>query len=175
MLCRLGEWCNGSTADSGSACLGSNPSSPANQPRFSFRERGFFLVMLRALVIFLLLVAVGIQTLPLRVCAVEQALAGRSCHDNSGALVEQNDAQLIVDNGPHGHAATDGKPDRTCRCEMPKGGVDRHVPPDSPLDLVPAQAAPLDLGLVLVSAAFVPTVEQPPNVAAASVSLPLLI
>ena len=23
-----GEWCNGSTADSGSACLGSNPSSP---------------------------------------------------------------------------------------------------------------------------------------------------
>src|SRR6516164_5957300 len=24
-----GEWCNGSTADSGSACLGSNPSSPA--------------------------------------------------------------------------------------------------------------------------------------------------
>src|SRR5689334_24599136 len=24
----LGEWCNGSTADSGSACLGSNPSSP---------------------------------------------------------------------------------------------------------------------------------------------------
>src|SRR5947209_6135914 len=26
---RFGEWCNGSTADSGSACLGSNPSSPA--------------------------------------------------------------------------------------------------------------------------------------------------
>src|SRR5262249_16963781 len=25
-----GEWCNGSTADSGSACLGSNPSSPAH-------------------------------------------------------------------------------------------------------------------------------------------------
>src|SRR5216683_2755244 len=27
----FGEWCNGSTADSGSACLGSNPSSPASQ------------------------------------------------------------------------------------------------------------------------------------------------
>ena len=26
----FGEWCNGSTADSGSACLGSNPSSPDN-------------------------------------------------------------------------------------------------------------------------------------------------
>ena len=26
----IGEWCNGSTADSGSACLGSNPSSPAS-------------------------------------------------------------------------------------------------------------------------------------------------
>ena len=26
----FGEWCNGSTADSGSACLGSNPSSPAS-------------------------------------------------------------------------------------------------------------------------------------------------
>src|SRR5262249_42941291 len=27
---QIGEWCNGSTADSGSACLGSNPSSPAS-------------------------------------------------------------------------------------------------------------------------------------------------
>ena len=27
----FGEWCNGSTADSGSVCLGSNPSSPAFQ------------------------------------------------------------------------------------------------------------------------------------------------
>jgi hypothetical protein len=26
----FGEWCNGSTADSGSACLGSNPSSPVD-------------------------------------------------------------------------------------------------------------------------------------------------
>ena len=26
-----GEWCNGSTTDSDSVCLGSNPSSPANQ------------------------------------------------------------------------------------------------------------------------------------------------
>src|SRR6476660_5013896 len=26
----LGEWCNGSTTDSDSVCLGSNPSSPAN-------------------------------------------------------------------------------------------------------------------------------------------------
>jgi hypothetical protein len=25
-----GEWCNGSTTDSDSVCLGSNPSSPAN-------------------------------------------------------------------------------------------------------------------------------------------------
>src|SRR5690242_7901400 len=29
MASPYGEWCNGSTADSGSACLGSNPSSPA--------------------------------------------------------------------------------------------------------------------------------------------------
>src|SRR5580765_1696349 len=31
-----GVWCNGSTADSGSACLGSNPSTPApGKPRVS--------------------------------------------------------------------------------------------------------------------------------------------
>src|SRR5258708_14024515 len=28
-----GEWCNGSTTDSDSVCLGSNPSSPANDRR----------------------------------------------------------------------------------------------------------------------------------------------
>src|ERR1700752_5075141 len=31
----FGEWCNGSTADSDSACLGSNPSSPATIPKYS--------------------------------------------------------------------------------------------------------------------------------------------
>jgi hypothetical protein len=40
-----GEWCNGSTTDSDSVCLGSNPSSPANQndrrslPRLMNRRR----------------------------------------------------------------------------------------------------------------------------------------
>ena len=31
-LCSIGEWCNGSTCDSDSYCLGSNPSSPALPP-----------------------------------------------------------------------------------------------------------------------------------------------
>jgi hypothetical protein len=131
--------------------------------------------MLRGLLIFLLLVAVGVQTLPLRVCAVEQALAGRSCHDNRGAVVSQNDTSLIVDNGSHGHAATDGEPDRACRCEMPKGGVDRHVPPDAPVDFLPAHATPLDLGLISASLVLLPAAEQPPSMLAASVNLPLLI
>jgi hypothetical protein len=30
----IGEWCNGSTTDSDSVCLGSNPSSPAIQILF---------------------------------------------------------------------------------------------------------------------------------------------
>ena len=36
----FGEWCNGSTADSGSACLGSNPSSPDSlcSGAFFFRD-----------------------------------------------------------------------------------------------------------------------------------------
>lgn len=35
----IGEWCNGSTTDSDSVCLGSNPSSPASQ--FGFQRISF--------------------------------------------------------------------------------------------------------------------------------------
>jgi hypothetical protein len=125
----------------------------------------------RGFVIFLVIMAVGVQTLPLRACALEQAVAGRSCHERDGAVVESD----IADNGVHGHAAADGESDRNCRCEMPKGGVDRHMPPDAPVDLLPARATPLALSLVLVSARLVPAVERPPSVAADSVTLPLLI
>jgi hypothetical protein len=54
-------------------------------------------------------------------------------------------------------------------------GVNRHVSPDARVDLLPAHAAPVELSLVLASAVFIPTIEQPPKVAAASVNLPLLI
>jgi hypothetical protein len=131
--------------------------------------------MWRGLVIFLLLMGVGGQALPLRVCVVEQTLVGRSCHDQDGPIVQRSDAPFVVDNGLHDHTAADGESDRTCRCEMPKGGVNRHVSPDAPVDLLPANAAPVELSLVLASAVFIPTIEQPPKVAAASVNLPLLI
>jgi hypothetical protein len=131
--------------------------------------------MFRGLVIFLVLVGVGVQTLPLRVCAVEQTLAGQSCHDRDGGTAGQS-ATPLVDTGVHGHtAASDGESDRTCRCEIPKGGVNRHVPPDAPVDLLPAHATPLELSFVLASAVSAPTIDQPPNAAAASVNLPLLI
>jgi hypothetical protein len=130
--------------------------------------------MLRGFVIFLLVMGVVVQTLPLRACALEQAVAGRSCHERDGTGVEHDEAPLIADNGLHGHAATDGESDRNCRCEMPKAGVDRHVPADAPVDLLPAQAKSLDVSLALVSAVIVPALEQPPSVAANAVSLPLL-
>src|SRR5437899_2375093 len=38
----FGEWCNGSTADSGSACLGSNPSSPASDHRCIWRQAAHY-------------------------------------------------------------------------------------------------------------------------------------
>jgi hypothetical protein len=58
---------------------------------------------------------------------------------------------------------------------MPKGGVDRHVRLDAPIDLLPSPIATFDLGPAFAASVLVPAFEPPPNVATASVSLPLLI
>ena len=41
----LAKWCNGSTTDSGSVCLGSSPSLATKKERFSFESLSFFVVM----------------------------------------------------------------------------------------------------------------------------------
>jgi hypothetical protein len=131
--------------------------------------------VLRALIILLLLVGVGIQTLPLRVCAVEQALAGNSCHDDHHRPALHQGARLSIVDALDGHASTGGDSDPACRCELPKGGFDRQLRPDVPIDLLPTVLIPLDLGSACARAIILPAVDQPPNLAAKPVTLPLLI
>ena len=131
--------------------------------------------MLRGLVIFLLLVGVGVQALPLHACAVEQVLAGRSCHDSDLAVAEGAGLGRSLDCPLGGHVETSGESGPTCRCELPKGGLDRHVPLDAPVDLLPALAAAPNPCLAIASHVLVPVESQPPDAAAAGVTLPLLI
>lgn len=130
--------------------------------------------MLRGFTIFILLVGVGVQTLPLRLCAVEQVLAGHSCHDRHQPAAGVG-ANASIQDALEGHDATGGKPDPACRCELPKGGFDRQLRPDVPVDLLPTLVIPIDLESACARAVVVPAVEQPPNAAATSVNLPLLI
>jgi hypothetical protein len=126
--------------------------------------------LLRRNVVILLLLAVGIQTLPLRACAVEQAISGQSCHDDVAA-----DGRLShTAQGLDGHA-TDGPGHADCRCELPKGDVDRHVPVGTPLDLVAPFPLLPDLTLPPTSLAAVPPAGPPPEQCTAPVTLPLLI
>jgi hypothetical protein len=139
------------------------------------RSAAFFFAMLRGFVIFLLLVGVGVQTLPLRVCAVEQAIAGQSCHDHDTVAVQRTETGSTDLKGFDGHAAAGGESDQTCRCELPKGGLDRHVRPDAPIDLLPAQIIPVDLVFATANHTFVPAaLEQSPSAATAAITLPLL-
>jgi hypothetical protein len=120
--------------------------------------------------ILILLIAVGVQALPLRVCAVEQALSGQSCHD-VGASV--NGAACAAAPGLDGHAG-DRPCDANCRCEMPSGQLNRHIPSTAQLDLLPASVAVLDLHLSRANLTKALPPCSPPGTATSTVILPLL-
>jgi hypothetical protein len=119
----------------------------------------------------LVLLALGVQTLPVRVCAVEHVVTGSSCHDvPSAAVVFSSSADARFD----GHARSDGQHDSGCQCEGPRGELDRHVPFQAPGDHVPAVAALINLQRVVVDHLPLTAAVPPPDAAAAAVTLPLL-
>ena len=128
--------------------------------------------MLHRGIVILLLLAVGVQALPFRTCAVEQALLGQSCHDDGVATADRGDSDRA--SGFDGHA-TDGPREPNCPCETPKGELNRHVPVDAPVDFIATAHTLPDLSLALNTLDFVPVVEPPPDKAAPKVTLPLLI
>jgi hypothetical protein len=122
----------------------------------------------------LVLVAVSVQTLPVRVCAVEQAVAGGNCHDEHRDRSGVEGRADAVAGSLDGHAGSTGDHDAGCLCEMPKGELDRHVPAAVPVDLVPVVAVPSDLQLVLAYDRSLPPVDRPPDVGRVGLTLPLL-
>ena len=113
------------------------------------------------------LVAVLIQALPLRACALELALTGGNCHATG--------AEDLTSQGMDGHAGTDGHAhDPACPCETPKASMDRLQPiAVHAVDLLPA-LSPLQLeALVQQDACSSPTL-QPPRAGVCGVQLPLL-
>ena len=66
----------------------------------------------------ILLVAVLVQFAPMRLCALEVAALGASCHDESGTQA-----------GGHGDEQKCGSSDTPrCVCEQPKGVSDQQTP-----------------------------------------------
>jgi hypothetical protein len=121
----------------------------------------------------LLLLTVGMQSLPNQICAAEQALTGHSCHDDDLAVADAHSVTGM--NGFDGHASSQGQHDPGCACELPKSELNRHVPADAPVDLLPASALPLGADLPPASPTVVPAPEPQPDVVARTLTLPLLI
>jgi hypothetical protein len=128
--------------------------------------------LLRRGTILLLLFAVVVQALPLRVCAIEQAVSGNSCHEQ-GIRPGQRPAAASGDGS--GHAAGAVPCDAACPCEKPKGELDRHVPPVEPVDFTPCAVFHPDLDWSPIPTPVSSLVERPPQGVAPSVILPLLI
>jgi hypothetical protein len=128
----------------------------------------------RRVISILVLLAVGVQTLPVRVCAVEQAVTGRSCHDREIAPTARAACFVPAAAQLDGHAdSSGGHHDAACQCETPKDETDRNVAVAVP-DLIPAFTAPLDLKLVVLDHVHLPAAEPPPDDVAVAVTLPLL-
>jgi hypothetical protein len=127
--------------------------------------------LIRRSVIILILVALGVQTLPVRVCAVEQAVTGSSCHDLPSA---EGAFSSFADPRFDGHVRSDGQHEPECQCGGPKGELDRHVPFQTQGDHFPPVEAHPDLQRIIIDHPLLTAAVPPPDAAAAAVTLPLL-
>ena len=117
-----------------------------------------------------LLLAVLIQYTPVRVCAIEQAALGRSCHDSSSSI------EVGHGDEPAKHCGSQADPTHDCICEQAKVDGQHHVKAEQgTLDWAQLAVVPV----VLSTDAYLTSspdqdADSPPNLTAAR-QLPLLI
>jgi hypothetical protein len=130
--------------------------------------------LIRRAVTILLFLALNVQTLPVRVCAVEQIVTGRSCHDAVPAVAGCERQTAAAEPALDGHAGPSQHHHSDCQCEKPKGELNRSGPVTVPIDFVPAASASFDPSLFCAERLFLPTAQPSPDNVSGALLLPLL-